>query len=80
MYPCNCHNVYRAPIFLHCFRKCDHQNGCHTVLLIDMIHNEALNNSRPEMPYKNIHRMLKVTGFPGGSDGKESPCNVGDLG
>ena len=27
--------------------------------LIDMIHNEALNNSRPEMPYKNIHRMLK---------------------
>ena len=23
---------------------------------------------------------LRIEGFPGGSDGKESPCNVGDLG
>ena len=29
------------------------------------------------MPPKGIHREL---GFPGGSDGKESICNGGDLG
>ena len=23
---------------------------------------------------------MKILGFPGGSDGKESTCNVGDLG
>ena len=23
---------------------------------------------------------MKILGFPGGSDGKESACNVGDLG
>ena len=32
----------------------------------------------------NIHPMLintmKEKGFPGGSDGKESACNVGHLG
>ena len=30
----------------------------------------------------NIHLASSIgqTGFPGGSDGKESPCNVGELG
>ena len=26
------------------------------------------------------HTLKKVRGFPGGSDSKESTCNVGDLG
>ena len=26
------------------------------------------------------HAVLSTSGFPGGSDGKESACNVGDLG
>ena len=26
------------------------------------------------------HPKLKALGFPGGSDGKESTCNAGDLG
>ena len=26
------------------------------------------------------HSVLSTSGFPGGSDGKESTCNVGDLG
>ena len=26
------------------------------------------------------YEQCKTTGFPGGSDGKESACNVGDLG
>ena len=26
------------------------------------------------------HEKLTVTGFPGGSDGEESACNVGDPG
>ena len=27
-----------------------------------------------------MHSINSVWGFPGGSDGKESACNVGDLG
>ena len=27
-----------------------------------------------------LKRAIVVVGFPGGSDGKESACNVGDLG
>ena len=27
-----------------------------------------------------LYTMLKYTGFPGGSDGKESACNSGDPG
>ena len=29
---------------------------------------------------KNLKKILIYMGFPGGSDGKESACNVGDLG
>ena len=29
---------------------------------------------------KNCAFLLEVMGFPGGSDGKESACNAGDLG
>ena len=28
----------------------------------------------------NYPRLLMLQGFPGGSDGEESACNVGDLG
>ena len=30
------------------------------------------------LPYK--HKEMPFLGFPGGSDGKESACNTGDLG
>ena len=29
---------------------------------------------------KNLKKILIYMGFPGGSDGKESACNAGDLG
>ena len=34
----------------------------------------------PEKSMRLSHPKLKALGFPGGSDGKESTCNVGDLG
>ena len=34
----------------------------------------------PERIYMFLKRAIVVVGFPGGSDGKESACNVGDLG
>ena len=30
--------------------------------------------------YNNIYKAIYMMGFPGGSDGKESACNVGELG
>ena len=30
--------------------------------------------------YIHIHIHIHIQGFPGGSDGKESTCNAGDLG
>ena len=30
--------------------------------------------------YNNVSILVYLLGFPGGSDGKESACNVGDLG
>ena len=30
--------------------------------------------------YNNIYKAIYMIGFPGGSDGKESACNVGELG
>ena len=30
--------------------------------------------------YKYVHIVVQTLGFPGGSDGKESACNAGDLG
>ena len=30
--------------------------------------------------YKYIYIYIEYGGFPGGSDGKESTCNAGDLG
>ena len=30
--------------------------------------------------YNGIHSIYNYLGFPGGSDGKKSVCNVGDLG
>ena len=29
---------------------------------------------------ENLNLSVKSQGFPGGSDGKESACNVGDMG
>ena len=29
---------------------------------------------------ENLDRLISMTGFPGGSDGKESACNAGDQG
>ena len=34
--------------------------------------------STSESLFRN--RAVKILGFPGGSDGKESACNAGDLG
>ena len=34
----------------------------------------------PERIYMFLKRAIVVVVFPGGSDGKESACNVGDLG
>ena len=28
----------------------------------------------------SLHPLLSVTGFPGGSNGKETACNAGDVG
>ena len=33
-----------------------------------------------KMEFAKIKRLYLHMGFPGGSDGKESPCNAGDLG
>ena len=32
------------------------------------------------MQFKHMHSPEIIMGFPGGSDGKESACNAGDLG
>ena len=32
------------------------------------------------LPAQNLSRPINTRGFPGGSDGKESACNAGDLG
>ena len=38
-------------------------------------------NSAMCVPFENKLIMVQsISGFPGGSDGKESPCNAGDLG
>ena len=29
---------------------------------------------------ENLDRLISMTGFPGGSDGKESACSAGDQG
>ena len=34
----------------------------------------------PERIYMFLKQAIVVVGFPGGSDAKESACNVGDLG
>ena len=34
----------------------------------------------PKRIYIFLKRAIVVVGFPGGSDGKESACNVGDPG
>jgi len=31
------------------------------------------------MQFKHTHSLEIIMGFPGGSDGKESACNAGDL-
>ena len=37
-------------------------------------------NSFPTWPWCGLNARSRDPGFPGGSDGKESACSVGDLG
>ena len=40
-----------------------------------------MNHWKAETDYfQNPHLLSQVLGFPGGSDGKVSTCNAGDLG
>ena len=36
---------------------------------------DSITNSK----YMSLNKLQKIVGFPGGSDGKESACNAGDL-
>ena len=38
------------------------------------------NKQTPVSVYNFVFSSLQTKGFPGGSDGKESACNAGDLG
>ena len=41
---------------------------------------DALPSEPPGKPYLCLNTLEIILGFPGGSVGKESACNVGDLG
>ena len=63
---------------IHCFR--DHSlldllTGNHCVILYS--HPQGKNFSSPIFSFK--HTSATYLGFPGGSVGKESACNAGDL-
>ena len=52
------------------------------ILQVIFKHNIKFNNEEKEtVPIHNLTTIVILKkGFPGGSDGKESFCNVGDLG
>ena len=54
--------------------------GCHFLLQCMHACQVASVVSSSVQPYGQIYAIMCQMGFPGGSDGQESACNVGDLG
>ena len=64
VYSCSC----KALVELSCYHL--HKRRFHSEILIQLVWDRA----SPSAFFEDPH------GFPGGSDGKESTCNAGDLG
>ena len=67
-----------AVLFFECEGNESYMNSWNWSTILDKLARKLREKNIPEI--SSVWLLLPLLGFPGGSDGKESACNVGDLG